>query len=236
VTKRYFYFVFLTLFICGPAKANETLSAIKENNEAVRRLEQEDTLGAEQQLLNALPESPFHPVLRLNLGLTYEIQKKYERAQREYEAVLRTPGLPDEISFNAHFNAGNAAAQNKNVDQALAHYQAALQFQPDSKEAKKNIELLMKQGAGKGKGQQGGGQGQDQSENKDQNQGQGQDPQQDQQPKDPKDDKKQKEFKSENLSKEDVRKIMEELKSQEKKIRALEYGTKGKEAPSDKDW
>jgi tetratricopeptide (TPR) repeat protein len=231
-----FLFICWSLLFCSPTFANETLSAIKENNEAVRRLEQEDTLGAEQKLLQALPESPFHPVLRLNLGLTYEIQKKYERAQREYEAALRTPGLNDELSFNAHFNAGNAATQNKNVDQALAHYQAALRHKPDSKEAKKNIELLMKQGAGKGKGQQGGGQGQDQDENKDQNQGQGQEQQQNKNPNDPKDDKKQKEFKSENLSKEDVRKIMEELKSQEKKIRALEYGTKGKEAAPGKDW
>lgn len=234
--KKSFFIVYSFLLTCGTAQASEPLSAIKENNAAVRRLKQEDTLGAEQQLLQALPESPFHPILRLNLGLTYEVQKKYERAQREYEAVLRTPGLNDEISFNAHFNAGNAAAQNKNIDQALGHYQAALRFQPDSKAAKKNIELLMKQGAGKGKGQQGGGQGQDQSENKDQNQGQGQDPQQNQNPNDPKDDKNKKEFKSENLSKDDVRKIMEELKSQEKKIRALEYGTKGKEAAPGKDW
>ena len=43
-------------------------------------------------------------------------------------------------------------------------------------------------------------------------------------------------FDSQNLTKEDVRKILEELKSQEQKIRAKEYGTKGKESSSDKDW
>jgi len=227
-----FTLIFVNQIFVGHSANAQSLTAIRENNEAVKKLEQEDALAAEKQLLNALPKAPFDPVLRLNLGLTYEVQKKPERALKEYNTALRSSVITDEAQFYAHFNSGNASAQLKNIPQALAHYQAALKVRPDSEEVKKNIELLMQQGGGQGKGDKkdNNGQGNEQSENENKGPGENENDQ-------PQDQGKQKpEFKSQNLSKDDVRKIMEELKSQEKKIRALEYGKQGKEAQPGKDW
>jgi len=209
----------------SPATAQNHLSAIRENNSAVRKLEKEDVVGAERLLLQALPEAPFDPVLRLNLGYVYEVQKKPDRAFKEYEAVLRSPTLDDQLKYVAHFNAGNAAGQQQKKAEALKHYQAALALDPTAAEVKKNIEMLFKGGQGQGKGKKPDGEGKESNENQDQGKG---DPQNE--PNKPQD------FKSQNLTKEDVRKIMEELKSQEKKIRALEHGSKGKEANPGKDW
>ena len=48
--------------------------------------------------------------------------------------------------------------------------------------------------------------------------------------------KKPQPFKSKELTKDDVRKILEEIKNQEQKIRAEVYEGKGKSQPRDKDW
>lgn len=213
--------------------ANNALSSIQLNNKGVESLKREDLVAAEQNFIQALAENPFNAIVHLNLGWTFEVQKKYDKALKENESVLRAIDLPDDLKFIARFNAGNAAAQAQLVDSAVQYYQAALDLKPDSKEVKTNIELLFKSGAGKGKGD-GGGKGKDQSENEE---GQGQEPNDKNKDQSEQNQKKEKpKFDSQNLTKEDVRKILEELKSQEQKIRALEYGTQGKEASPEKDW
>ncbi len=225
-------FCVVVFLAAGWARADK-LHTVESNKRGLQKLEEEDPAAAEKHFLKALGEDPFNPILRLNLGWTFELQKQYEKALKEYEAVVRAgadpaKGVVPEVLFVAHFNAGNAAAQLKNIPLALRHYQAALEVQPDSIETKTNIELLM-QAQQQG---QGGGEGDPKDPNDDK--GQGDKPNK---PNDRGDKPNQKpEFDSKNLTKEDVRKILEELKSQEQKIRALEYGTKGKESAPEKDW
>ena len=233
--RRFVCFLVLLVFweVSHAARARE-LEGIRRNNEGVKNLEHEDSAHAEESFLKGLASDPFNPVLHMNLGWSYEAQKHYDRAIKEYESVLRAPHVPEDLKFTAHFNAGNAAAQNQDIPLALRHYQAALDLKPDSKEVKTNIELLFQGGSGKGKGGSGNGENQNQDQNQDQSQNQGEN----QDPNPNKQNGQNKPFQSENLTKEDVRKILEELKSQEKKIRAQEYSEKGsKEAPSGgKDW
>ncbi len=229
-------FLLIGLGLCSTAHAS-LLKAIEKNREAIKLLEKENPTGAENALLSGLAEDPFNPLLHLNLGLVFEIEEKYEKALKEADSVLRIQNLPPEIQFYAHFNAGNAAAKKEDIDLALKHFQAALDVNPESKETKTNIELLIKSGQGKGKGGKGGGKGQDQSKNEKKD-GDGD--------KDKDDDKKDKpiqnglkqkpQFNSENLTKEDVRKILDEIKSQEQRIRALDYASKSKDSPPAKDW
>lgn len=220
------------------AMADQSISGLQHNNKAIEHLENENLNMAEQSLLMAMAEDPNSPIPHMNLGLIYELGKNFEKAIKEYELVLRYTNLPDELKFAAHFNAGNAAAQNEDIDKALTHYQAALAVQPDSVETKTNIELLFKGGSGKGKGKNKNknknkndkGEGEGESDQQEQPQNQGQNEQE--QP-----EKKEKpKFNSENLTKEDVRKILEELKNQEQRIRALDYGAKSKEKSPEKDW
>lgn len=252
--------VVLTTGMSVSAWARENIKSIYLNNQGVEKLERSlklylekssegqedpnvDWVSAEPLILKALAEDPFNPILRINLGWTYERQRKFEKARKEYDAALRLPNLPSELKVIAHFNAGNAAVGDEDhadVDLALQHYQSALDAEPDDEMAKivkTNIELLFQGGQGKGKGKKKGGKGGQGDQDQNQDQGdQGENPNQNPQNGDQQEKKQKPQFKSENLTKEDVRKILEELKSQENKIRGLEYGTKGKEAPAGKDW
>lgn len=229
--------IFIILFFLirpagAEAQVGDALRSLHHNNDGVKKIEQENELAAEQSLLQSMADDPSNPIPHMNLGWVYEVSKKYEKAIKEYELVLRYQNLPEDLTFAAHFNAGNASAKNENIELALQHYQEALLIRPDSVEVKTNIELLFKGGGGQGKGKN-----KDNKKNKDGQgeggeQGQNEEPQKDQEPR-PQEKPK---FKDEKLTKEDVRRILEELKAQEQKIRALEYGAKTKEKPSEKDW
>src|SRR5690606_14691812 len=106
---------------------------------------------------------------------------------------------------------------------------------PDAMQVKQNIELLWQQQGGGGKGDQ-------QSENQEGESDQ-QDSQQDaqgdqnQQSNSQPQQRKPQPFKSQELSQDQVRKILEELKNQEQKIRAMEYEEKGgQNATTGKEW
>jgi len=232
------FFIASSLVFSSHARA-ESLKAIAKNREALKALEKENPSLAEESLLSALGEDPFNPILHLNLGLVFELEEHYDKAIKEDEAVLRTENVSPEAQFYAHFNAGNSAVKKEDVALALSHFQAALDIKPDSLETKQNIELLIKSGAGQGKGKDGKGQGKDQDS----------DDKNDDKNKDGKNDKpdmskdnivngrKQKpKFNSDSLTKEDVRKILDEIKSQEQHIRALDYANKSKDTPPAKDW
>ncbi|RME16077.1 MAG: tetratricopeptide repeat protein [Bdellovibrio sp.] len=184
-----------------------------------------NTFEAYQNLIDALRRAPQSPELHLNLGFYFELEKEPDKALQEYEYVIKLNPKKKVLLFAAYFNAGNIEAQKKNIERALYFYQKALDIFPQSKEVKTNIELLWLKQQGGG---QGGGQSDDNQQDKG-NKGQGSDyKQQKERPQD---------FKSQRLPKNEVRKILEELKRQEEKIRAKENRQKkGKEEEHDKNW
>ena len=114
--------------------------------------------------------------------------------------------------------------QQKNLKLALESYLAALEVKPDSFETKVNIELLMRQlqNAGQLKSSDQGGQ----SQSEDQSSGE------QQYQESPKYEMKQ----EVGLNESDIKKILEELRNQEQKIRQ-EYSKKNKkDQPREKDW
>jgi len=119
----------------------------------------------------------------------------------------------------------------------LRSFQEALRLKPDSKEVKKNIELMIASGGGDGDGEQQKQQeGKDKQDNKD---GQGQKPPekpQDQPKKGPTPKPTPKPFQSDQLNQQDVGRILEEIKRQEDQIRDRIQREGAKDAPRDKDW
>ena len=233
------------------------------NRQGAQRLAKPETQQqAYQKFVEALQYDPFLGSLHLNLGFSLELMEQADKSLKAYreaeKLALAEKNLP--LLFVSRFNQAQLLGKAKQIDEAIAKYQQALEVAPSSKEVKTNIELLIQS-------QQGGGQGESENQDskgdqdkKDQGQGQGEQKKQDpskgdkgDQDKNEQDKKDQKEkdpnqgpqksekykprpFKGDELSEGDVKKILGELKQQEERIRA-EYNKKEtKEQPRDKDW
>lgn len=244
--------VLLLLLLGSLAQASTAPSTVFSNDKGVEDLQKSNPAAAQEKFLSGLAKDPFEPKLHLNLGLTFEVLGQADKAQASYETALKL-AQDDLTKFAANYNLGELAQKAKKTDEALQYYQEALKYNPESKETKTNIELLIQQQQGKGKDQD-----KDQKDQKDQNKdGQGKD-NQDQKNDQGKDDQKKddqdkdgkkdqpkeyaknkpqpRQFKSEQLSPGDVNKILGEIKQQEQKIRAEFNKKEVKEQPRDKDW
>lgn len=216
----------------------EPLKGIYLNNEGAEALKANRVSLAQQKFLKALSENPKNYISRMNLGVTFIFDKELDKAIKEFDIPADAADSSDEVRYFAHFNKGRAYQDLKKADAALKNYQESLLYRKDSLETKANIELLVQQQNGQGKG--GSGDEQENQQKQDQDQ-QGQGDQKDQKNDQQKDGDKEKEKnekpqKPQDLSKKDIEKILEELKNQEQKIRALEYGKESKEEQNGKNW
>lgn len=233
----YLFVSLLTVIAVGAgagAETGESVSSIFKNNSGVDKLKSEKPLEAYRDFKESLVDDPKNGVIHLNMGLTFQLNKEYDKAIQEYSVAARESSNP-EIKFDANFNAGTAATELKQYDRALAFYQAALEIQPDSKEAKTNIELLVQSKAGGGSGDDKQDDKKDGDGKSKSNQGQGQQPPQKNNP-GPTNRNQPQPFKSQDLSKQDVDRLLNELKRQEEQIRGRIKEGKSQEAPPDKDW
>jgi tetratricopeptide (TPR) repeat protein len=229
----------LLLFIgigCGDLASAETVRGYFLNREGVRKFADKAYYPAYQSFLKALEDDPLNPELHLNLARTFEVNEEFEKAERAYKSALKIIPENTALRFEALFNLAGVLGKQNKIDEALAAYQAALDMVPDSKEVKTNIELLWQQGGGQGQSQN-----KDQKDQKDKNQQQQKDGNdKDQKQPDQQDQKEQKKqpkpFESKELTPQDVKKILDEIKNQEQAIRAQEYEHNAKEAPRGKDW
>jgi tetratricopeptide (TPR) repeat protein len=210
------------------------------NREGVQKLEQKAYYPAYQTFLKALETDPLNPKIQLNLGRTFEANEEWDKAAATYKGALKLLENDPSLRFETLFNLGGVLAKQGKIDEALATYQECLDLNPESKEVKTNIELLWQGGGGQGNQDQ--KDQKDQKDNKDgkgkpqpkDGQGQGDKPQE---PQEPKNGKKQpRPFQSQDLSPQDVKKILDEIKNQEQSIRAQEYERNGKEQGNSKDW
>ncbi len=177
---------------------------------------------AHKKFLQSIMKSDELAEVRMNLGLSFELAGDKENSLKAYNMAEKVAKGNPSLEFIARYNKARLLAQDKKIPLALKEYQSALEINPESIEVKTNIELLMQQQQGGGKG---GGEKKD-------NEGKG-----GQDPKGPiKKNPKNSEYKSQNLSKKNVEKILEELKNQEQKIREKEYNKGVKEKSRAKDW
>lgn len=203
------------------------------------------------QTVDCISTQPGNPVLNFNFALALSFSDDNKKSIEVFNSILKkletdksnmTKEEHLEIKFYTLFNLGVLQSQENQIDEALSYYQMALEIQPESKEIKTNIELLFQKQQQQGQQSQDGqkGDNKDKGNNKEQ-----QDEKEEQKDKNPENNKNQdkqnqdkQDFKSKKLSKDDVRKILEELKNQENKIRMNEYqkGKKGQESNDGKNW
>ena len=215
--------VFLAAF---SAEASE-LGGAWNNNRGVSRFRDGKPSEAHRRFSDAVADLPEDAQIHPNLGASFSANKEFEKALEEFAVASRMAKSPGE-KFAALFGAGTAAGELKQIDEALDWYQKALAVNPRSQETKTNIELLVQSGKGGSD---------DKSADKP-----------DDKPKEGKDDQKSppkqadqpkptpRPYDGKDLSQEDVKKILDELKQQEEQVRA-KYQREGiKDAPRAKDW
>ena len=217
---------------------------IWNNHVAVQEFKKGSVTDSQRNFLEALGVDPFIGELHVNLGLTYQALQQPDSAIQSYQSAEKWGRNPNVI-FISRFNQGVMRGLNKQIDLALNDYQRSLEVKPDSLEAKTNIELLVQGQSGSGDGEskdkKDGKDGKDKKDKDDKDKkGEGDKDKEEQDPGKPKQVEKNKEYKPREfkgeLSEQDVKKILGELKQQEQKIRGQFYRGDTKEKPRDKDW
>jgi tetratricopeptide (TPR) repeat protein len=206
-----------------------TLKAWQHNRAGVKQYEAKSYVTANREFMLALEDDPMNPEVQLNLGLTYEAGEEFDKAAQAYKGVLNLVPENSPLRFQALFNLAGAYAKQQKIDQALEAFQACLEMQPDSLPTKNNIELLWQGGGGGGKG----GKPDPKEDKKD---GRSNQEKREQAGPEPDAKKEPKPFQSKEMNKDDVKRILDEIKNQEQAIRANEYDKSAKEAPRGKDW
>lgn len=209
-----------------------TLKSWQHNRQGLKHLKDKAWLPANQDFVKGLEDDPLNPDLQMNLGLTYDANEEYDKSAQAYKGVLKLVPEGSPLRFAALFNLAGSYAKQQKIELALESYQACLEMQPDSREVKNNIELLWQGGGGGGKGDQSKPDPKD-----DKKDGRSNQQKREQAGPEPENKKQQpKPFQSQELNKEDVKRILDEIKNQEQAIRANEYDKGAKESARGKDW
>lgn len=227
-------FIFVAAISASSLASAGELRGVLKNNQGVTRFETGRPQDSYGLFTDALGEIPYAPEVQYNIGNSFLQMKETEKALRQYEVALRLAqgdsSRAKEVRFRALYNTGAVLASLEKREEALTAYQQALELKPDSAETKTNMELLLSGGEGGGKGDK------EDKDKKDEGEGQGEQPNPNQPPSNKQNPNQPQPFKGKDLSRQDVERILDELKQQEEQIRAKQQREGAKDAPPDKDW
>ncbi len=138
--------------------------------EGNRNFSEEDYDRALELYREALEESPDSPAIRFNLGDAHFKKEEMEDATDSFSRALRSED--PEIKSRAQYNLGNSLYRQGKLQESLSAYREALKLAPGDRDAKHNLEFVLKQlqeqqQQQKNQNQQGEG---EQEEDKDKNQ------------------------------------------------------------------
>jgi|GEM_PF-2340238 len=119
--------------------------AYLRNKLGLAQFQKEDYLEALKTFGQILSLNPQGGRAHFNMAITFEALGQKDKALASYALALDYAGKDPELLFAVNYNLGVIAGKEKKVDEALAYYQLALQYYPQSFETKINIELLMNQ-------------------------------------------------------------------------------------------
>jgi len=196
---------------------------------------------------------PIHSGLLNNLGAALYRNGDLEQATLAFNSAAQMALSPEDL-VRASYNAGNAAANNKQLEQALAQYKRALLSDPDNQDAKFNYEFVKRQlqeqqeqeqqddqqnqdENKENQEQQDGEQDQENDqENQDQQQQQDQEQQQDQQQDQEQQQQQQEQPDPTKLSQEEAERILEALENEEEQLLRQVQKMKSRPRRVEKDW
>jgi len=113
------------------------------NNHANELFEQKDYEGALEAYLETFEKDRENGALAYNIANTYSALGDQENAAKFYEQAMESEDL--DASQLAKFNLGNLEMARQKPDQAMNHYIDYLKRQPNDIDAKRNLELALRQ-------------------------------------------------------------------------------------------
>lgn len=250
--------IIAAVFFSGCQEQYPSFKSLYLDSVAKKEIQREEYEQALAHYYKLLETAPYQASVHSNIGVLLGgmQQPEEERKSLLYALELaQKKSLNTDTLFAIQFNLGVHYGRLKKVEEALEHYQAALELKPDSKEVKTNIELLLQQ---QSKGGESSSSSEKQQGSDSQNNNQDQNKDGDQDKKDQQGNQDQKEngenkkddgkrdssakykprpYQGDQLSEGDVKKILGELRNQEQKIRAnFDKKEKGKSYKNEKDW
>lgn len=133
---------FLLLFAIFLAPAILSADYKDLNEKGVKAFKREDYDSSLQYFQKALEENPENKAIDFNLGNAFHQQGKYHDALQSYEMAART--TDSLLSAESFYNIGNTHFRAGELDKAAEAYKKSLNYAPDDKDTKYNLELTLK--------------------------------------------------------------------------------------------
>jgi tetratricopeptide (TPR) repeat protein len=227
----------MIILIADPAFAQVGLS----RRMADKLYESGDHNHAMQSYKQLLDENPNDPELNYNVGNSLYRMQKYDEAKLFYEKALTNTSDP-QLKNRIQYNMANCEFKSKKLKESVEGYKQVLRKNPEDEDARKNLELALKQMQKENPPPQ---KNEDKNKsNKDQQKDdqdkdkkdQPQDQNQEQNNEDNKDQKKQN-VPKQGMDKKQAEKILDALKNQEKDYQKKMIKEKvTKDQKTEKDW
>jgi hypothetical protein len=127
--------LFLILFV--------SIKNVRANNKAVKYFNKENFEAAAQTFDNELKNSPKnYVVINNSAGTDYKLNK-LDEAESKYSVVINSTDAAKEDKFTALYGIGNVEFLKNNFEKSADFYREALKLNPNDKDAKYNLELVL---------------------------------------------------------------------------------------------
>ncbi|HEY3176154.1 MAG TPA: tetratricopeptide repeat protein [Candidatus Polarisedimenticolia bacterium] len=124
----------------SPARADSVSGLVAEGNRLYGERRFKEALEKYRQ---AQALDPASPGVHYNIGNVLYQAGQFDKAYEEYRQAFAA--REKALAEGARFNAGNTHLARKNWEEAIRNYQEALRLQPEDVDAKRNLELALRQ-------------------------------------------------------------------------------------------
>ncbi|MDR2811506.1 MAG: tetratricopeptide repeat protein [Endomicrobium sp.] len=127
--------LFLILFI--------SIKNVRANNRAIKYFNKGNFESAAQTFDNKLKNNPKnYVVINNSAGADYKLNK-LDEAEAKYAVVLNSTDAAKEDKFTALYDTGNVEFLRNNFEKSADFYKEALKLNPNDKDAKYNLDLVL---------------------------------------------------------------------------------------------
>jgi Ca-activated chloride channel family protein len=131
--------IIFLLLVNMPMLINASIKAEFEAEKANSLYKKGDFEKAKEIYENAIKKDEKNDKIKFNLGNTYYRKREFEEAIKTYEEIK-----DEKIKIKAMYNQANSYAMKNEIDKAIEMYKNIILKDPSNKDAKYNLELLLK--------------------------------------------------------------------------------------------